>query len=69
VLNSLPRIKINTIKLNKQGHVCEYNHNIDIKNSTWWVGLHFISSGQLLAAGCEQCDEFWGYVTTPELIL
>lgn len=70
VLNSLPRFKINMIKLNRQGHVSEDNHNIDIKNSTWWVGQHFISSGQGLVAGCcEQCDEFLGYVTCPKLIV
>jgi surface antigen len=57
VLNSLARIKVNMIKINKQGQVSEDNHNIGIKNCTWWVRLHIISSGQGLVAGCfEQRD-------------
>jgi len=45
------------IKINKQGQESEDNHNIGIKNSTWLVGLHIISSGQGLVAGCfEQHD-------------
>jgi hypothetical protein len=52
VLNSLPELKLN-IKMTKDGHVCEDNNNIDFKNSTGGVGLHFSPTGQRLVEGCE----------------